>query len=196
MPSPPTPPRPPSSFAAGHRTRRTSRGCATQRPTDVYAAYLKERPGNADSTAFFLDAADMLFERGQADARRARAVQPRRDGPGESRRSCASSGQRLMQAERPKLALPVFRKVLDLAPDEPQSYRDLGLAYAADGQRAAGGGHAAPGGRSPWNARFPEIELVALAELNAIVATSPQPLDDEPRRSASCCATCRSRCAS
>jgi hypothetical protein len=29
----------------------------------------------------------------------------------------------------------------------------------------------------PWNGRFPEIELVALAELNAIVATSPQPLD-------------------
>jgi len=34
-------------------------------PADTYAAYLKERPGNVDSTAFFLDAADVLFERGQ-----------------------------------------------------------------------------------------------------------------------------------
>jgi hypothetical protein len=29
----------------------------------------------------------------------------------------------------------------------------------------------------PWNARFPDIELIALAELNAIVATAGAPLD-------------------
>ncbi len=29
----------------------------------------------------------------------------------------------------------------------------------------------------PWHGRFPEIELVTLAELNAIVATAGQPLD-------------------
>lgn len=28
-----------------------------------------------------------------------------------------------------------------------------------------------------WDARFPEIELVALVELNALAATGPQPLD-------------------
>jgi len=86
-------------------------------------------------------------------------------------------GQRLMQAERPKLALPVFRKVLALAPDEPQSYRDLGLAYAADGQRQKAVDSLYQVVDRQWNGRFPEIELVALAELNAIVATSPQPLD-------------------
>jgi Ca-activated chloride channel homolog len=39
-----------------------------------------------------------------------------------------------MQANQPAIAIPVFKKVLALSPEEPQSYRDLGLAYAADKQ--------------------------------------------------------------
>jgi tetratricopeptide (TPR) repeat protein len=86
-------------------------------------------------------------------------------------------GHRLMQAQQPALALPVFRKVLALAPDEPQSYRDLGLSYAADGQRQKAIDALREVVDRPWNARFPEIELVALAELNAIAATATQALD-------------------
>ena len=81
------------------------------------------------------------------------------------------------RSERPTLAVPVFRKALALAPDEPQSYRDLGLAYAADGQRQSAVDALREVVERPWSMRFPEIELIALAELNAIVATSPQPLD-------------------
>jgi Flp pilus assembly protein TadD len=144
--------------------------------TELYPAYLKERPANADSTAFFLDAADMLFERGQADLA-VRVLSNLAEMDLENRAILRILGHRLMQAQQPALALPVFRKVLALAPDEPQSYRDLGLSYAADGQRQKAIDALREVVDRPWNARFPEIELVALAELNAIAATATQALD-------------------
>jgi Flp pilus assembly protein TadD len=146
------------------------------RTEDVYGAYLKERAGNLDSTAFFLDAADLLFERGQPELA-VRVLSNLAEMDLENRAILRILGARLMQAERPRLALPVFRKVLALAPEEPQSYRDLGLAYAAAGQRQAAVDTLLEVVDRAWDSRFPEIELVALAELNAIVATSPTPLD-------------------
>jgi len=145
-------------------------------PTAVYALYLAERPAYANSTAFFLDAADVLFERGQT-ALAIRVLSNLAEMDLENRHVLRILGLRLMQAEQPRLALPVLRKVLDLAPDEPQSYRDLGLAYAADGERQQAVDMLREVVDRPWQARFPQIELIALAELNAIVATSPSPLD-------------------
>ena len=39
-------------------------------------------------------------------------------------------GYRLMQADAPALAVPVFEQVLAMGQEEPQSFRDLGLALA------------------------------------------------------------------
>ena len=38
----------------------------------------------------------------------------------------------LLQAGQPELAIPVFRKVLELSPEEPQSHRDLVSQAAAE----------------------------------------------------------------
>ena len=86
-------------------------------------------------------------------------------------------GYRLMQAGEPLAAIPVFRRVRELSPDEPQSYRDLGLAYAAAGQAQRAVDALTEVVTRPWHGRFPEVELIALAELNAIVAQSTQKLD-------------------
>ena len=102
----------------------------------------------------------------------------------ENRHVLRMLGYRLMQAERPKLALPVFRKVLELSPEEPQSYRDLGLAYAADGQHQKAIDTLREVVVRPWHGRFPEVELIALAELNAIVATAGADARHQPHRPA------------
>ena len=86
-------------------------------------------------------------------------------------------GYRLMQAKDYVRAVEVFGEVLRLADEEPQSHRDLGLALAAAGQHQQGIQHLYDVVTRPWDGRFSEVELVALNELNAIVATSPQPLD-------------------
>ena len=143
---------------------------------DLYRVYLEARRDYANSTAFFLNAADLFFERAQP-ALGIRVLSNLAEMDLENRHVLRILGHRLMQAERPKLALPVFRKVLELSPEEPQSYRDLGLAYAADGQRQTAIDTLREVVVRPWHGRFPGIELITLAELNAIVATSADALD-------------------
>jgi len=139
------------------------------RPEDTYAVYLDERPTYTSSTAFFLDVADIFMERGQT-ALGLRVLSNLAEMNLENRQILRILAYRLTQAKQVKLALPVLQKVLVLSPDEPQSWRDLGLALAEDGQYQAAINQLWAVVSKPWNNRFPDIELVALGELNAIAA--------------------------
>jgi Ca-activated chloride channel family protein len=142
----------------------------------VYRVYLDERAGYLNSTAFFLDAADILFER-QQPALAVRVLSNLAEMDLENRHILRVLGHRLLQIQQVRLALPVFRKVLELSPEEPQSYRDLGLAYAADRQwqKAVDTLYAVV--VKPWHGRFPDVEIITLADLNAIVAAAPEKPD-------------------
>ncbi|MEP7295073.1 MAG: VIT domain-containing protein [Burkholderiales bacterium] len=142
---------------------------------DMYRHYLDERAGYANSTAFILDVADLMFERGLS-ALATRVLSNLAEMDLENRQVLRILAGRLVQAGRADLAVPVLRQVLVLAPDEPQSHRDLGLALAAAKQPQAAVDALYEVARRQWP-RFPEIELIALAEMNAIVATSATPLD-------------------
>ena len=142
----------------------------------VYRVYLDERPDYLKSSAFFLDAADILIEKGQPDLA-VRVLSNLAEMDLENRHVLRILGYRLLQAGRAPLAVTVFRKVLVLAPDEPQSFRDLGLAYASDRkfQKAVDSLYEVV--VKPWHGRFPEIELVTLADMNAIIATAGEKFD-------------------
>jgi len=142
----------------------------------IYAVYLDEKPGYLNSSAFFLDAADMLLEKNQRDLA-LRVLSNLAEMDLENRQVLRILGYRLIQAGAPELAIPVFEKVLQLAEEEPQSFRDLGLAYAANHQDQKAIEQLYEVVLRPWDNRFAEIELIALAELNAIAATSKQKLD-------------------
>ena len=161
--------RPAASDAPYAARLRAARG------DDLYRIYLDERTAYTNSTAFLLDVADVLYERGQS-ALATRVLSNLAEMDLENRQVLRILAARLVQGKRADLALPVLRKVLVLAPDEPQSHRDLGLALAALREPQAAIDALYEVVRRPWP-RFPEIELIALAELNAIVATSPAPLD-------------------
>jgi tetratricopeptide (TPR) repeat protein len=140
---------------------------------NLYRVYLDERPGYAASTAFFLDVADLLFEKKQPELA-ARVLSNLAEMDLENRHILRILGYRLLQAGRPALAVAVLRKVLELAPEEPQSWRDLGLALNADRQPQKAVDALWEVVSRPWNGRFPDIELIALAELNSIAATAPE----------------------
>lgn len=142
----------------------------------VYAIYLDEKPSYVNSSAFFLDAADILLEKGQRDLA-LRVLSNLAEMDLENRAVLRILGYRLLQAGAPALAIPVFEKVKLLAEEEPQSFRDLGLAYAADKQYQQAIDQLYEVVLRPWDARFPEIETIVLAELNQIVATAGAPLD-------------------
>jgi len=143
---------------------------------DLYSIYLDERSANAGSTAFFLDVADLFFERGQRELG-LRVLSNLAEMDLENRHILRILGYRLLQAGAAAQAVPILDRVRELAPNEPQSWRDLGLAHAALGNRQNAVDHLAEVVLRPWHGRFPDVELIALAELNAIVATSDTPLD-------------------
>ncbi len=143
---------------------------------DLYPLYLDERDSHADSTAFYLDVADLLLQKGRR-AEALRVLSNLAELKLENRHVLRVLGYRLMQAKDYARAVQMFREVLRLANEEPQSHRDLGLALAASGLRQEGIERLYEVAARPWDSRFSEVELVALNELNAIVATAPQRLD-------------------
>ena len=159
--------RPDSTYA--ERIRRAE-------PSQRYRVYLDERAGNTQSTAFFLDAADIFFDGGETQLG-LRVLSNLAEMNLENRAILRILGYRLLQAKQPALAIPVLERVLALAPDEPQSWRDLGLAYADASQRQKAIEYLYQVVIRPWDARFPDIDLTALAEMNALIATSPTKLD-------------------
>ncbi|KRB04393.1 VIT domain-containing protein [Lysobacter sp. Root690] len=142
----------------------------------VYAIYLDERDSNAGSTAFYLDVADVLSEKGERDLA-LRVLSNLAEMDLENRHILRVLGYRLMQAGQPALAVPVLQQVLRLAEEEPQSFRDLGLAYAANGQYQQAVDSLYEVALRDWDQRFPGIEEIALAELNAIAAAHPDQVD-------------------
>lgn len=143
---------------------------------DLYALYLDERDSHADSTAFYLDVADLLLQKGRR-AEALRVLSNLAEMKLENRHVLRVLGYRLMQAGDWPHAIAVLREVLRLADEEPQSHRDLGLALAGAGQRQEAIERLYVVAARPWDARFSEVELVALNEMNEIIATSPMPLD-------------------
>jgi tetratricopeptide (TPR) repeat protein len=143
---------------------------------DLYRVYLDERPTYTQSTAFFLDAADIFFDRNQPQLA-LRILSNLAEMNLENRHILRILGYRLMQVKQAALAIPVLEQVLALAPNEPQSWRDLGLAQAENRQTQQAVNNLYEVVRRPWHNRFPDIELIALAELNAIVATAPEKLN-------------------
>jgi stress response protein SCP2 len=64
-----------------------------------------------------------------------------------------------------------------MADYEPQSYRDLGLACGAIGDHQSAIGAFYEVVTRDFGRNFPGIEVIALTEMNAIIAASPETLD-------------------
>jgi len=200
-PAPPPPPAPalapaPAPFTAAPPAGPVSAGAITMKKWSanapyiarmkaasseaLYAVYLDERPSWSGSSAFYLDVADILFERGQRDLG-LRVLSNLAELELENRHVLRILGYRLLQAGLPQLAVPLFEQVLLLAGEEPQSYRDLGLAYAAAGKPQQAVEQLYEVVLRPWDGRFADIELIALAEMNAIIAAAPKGAVDTSR---------------
>lgn len=142
------------------------------RDEERYALYLDERGGFTNSTAFFIDSAELFFERKQT-ALAVRVLSNLAEMELENRQVLRILAYRLSQAGLHAQALPLLERVREIAPDEPQSWRDLGLALAAAGQPQRALEMLWEVASRPWDQRFADIDLIALAELNAIAARTP-----------------------
>lgn len=146
---------------------------------DPYADYLRERAEYAGSPAFFLDCGDFLVGIGDREHGLrvlSNLVELGLDDPALLR----MYAWRLQQAGELDAAIAVFERVRGLRDDEPQSHRDLALALAERWERDV---ELADATRAmellydvverAWG-RFPEIELIALMELNRLIARTAE----------------------
>ena len=136
---------------------------------DMYRIYLDERPSHMGSSAFLLDVAGLMLERGQRELG-LRVLSNLAEMDLENRHVLRVLAYRLMEANAPRLAVPLLERVQELAEEEPQSFRDLGLALAATGQEQRAVEQLYQVVLRPWDSRFADVEQIALTELNAIVA--------------------------
>lgn len=147
---------------------------AMRRGSNAYAAYLEQRPAYTASPSFFLDCAGTLLDGGERDLGLrvlSNLAELGLDDPALHR----IFAWRLQQAGELDRAVEVLERVLELREDEPQSHRDLALALGlrwerdgdtADVVRAAELLYEVV--QRAWD-RFPEIEVIALMELNRLV---------------------------
>lgn len=148
---------------------------ALRAAADPYAAYLAERARNAATPAFFLDCAN-FFRNEAKDARLAlRVLSNLAEIDFESAPLLRVLAYRLQQWDRFDLAVPLFEQVLTLRGEEPQSRRDLALALSRqpqpDSVRAVQLLWEVT--TRDWSGRFPEVEIIALHELNDVIARTP-----------------------
>ena len=151
----------------------------------AYAAYLKARGDYANNPAFLLDCADFLLKDGQRPLGLrvlSNLAELRIEDPALLR----VYAWRLQQAGELDTAIRVLRGVLRLRPEEPQSYRDLALALSlrGEGSRSVPDLEEAMGlltqvVMKTWD-RFPQIEVIALMELNRLLALAERLLAGGP----------------
>lgn len=146
---------------------------------EAYAVYLTQRTEYAASPAFFLDCGDYLLGCGQTELGTrvlSNLVENGLDDPALMR----SFAWRLQQADNLDLAIAILERVREARDDEPQSHRDLALALS---RRWEQGGDQADAVRAMdllyhvimnrWD-HFPEIEIIALMELNRLIHLAQQ----------------------
>lgn len=136
---------------------------------ELYRIYLDERATYLSSSSFYMDAAGVFFERSLPELG-LRVLSNLAEMNLENRQLLRLYAYRLVQAKRNDLAIPVFERVSELAPNEPQSWRDLGLALADNGEPQRAVNALWEVVSRPWNGRFAGVNMIALAELNAIAA--------------------------
>lgn len=142
-----------------------------------YALYLKYRQDFANSPSFYLDCGDYFLKNSQEEIglRILSNLEELQLGEISLLRIYA---WRLQQEGQLDSAIAIFERILKIRDDEPQSHRDLALALSDRWQQEGNPDDATRAMdllytvvTHPWE-RFPEIEIIALMELNRLIYLS------------------------
>lgn len=138
---------------------------------DLYKKYLELKANNSSSPSFFLDVADYFTKQGK-DSLALRILSNIAEFDLENAALMRILGHRLMQINETELATSIFEDVLKIKEEEPQSYRDLGLAYEQNKEYQKAIDVLCKVINKEWDSRFPEIETLVAVEINHILALS------------------------
>jgi Ca-activated chloride channel family protein len=140
-----------------------------------YRAYLLLGRRYGDMPAYFLDVADLFIADGDT-ATALRVLSNLAELEVDNHELLRTLARRLGQWARWDLAAPLFRQLCELRPEEPQAFRNLGLALARQGQWQVAVDTLWAAIQRPWPGRFPGIGSLMVNDLNGLIAQSPESL--------------------
>ncbi len=143
--------------------------------SQAYSVYLDERKKYASQPSFYLDVSDyLIYKKHYAEGIRVLSNIAELDMENHSLLRIVA--QRFLQLGEKKLALALFQHLIELRPEEPQSYRDLGLAYEQTRNYNEAIRYLYKVVKEPYDGRFAGIHCIALNEINNIIASHPRNL--------------------
>jgi tetratricopeptide (TPR) repeat protein len=140
---------------------------------EEYSTYLKLKKEYGSTPSFYIDASDFFSKSGNKEAS-VRILSNLAELMLESPQLLRTLGKKLLALNCNAEALMVFKKVLEIKEEEPQSYRDLGLAYEANGNSQQAVSTLYEVVKKEWDVRFHGIELIVLNEINNLIAIHPK----------------------
>ena len=139
----------------------------------AYAHYLTLRSKYAQQPSFYIDVCDFFLARNmRPEALRilTNLAELRLKDP-ELLRVLA---RKLLQLKAKRLALSIFKTIIQIRPEEPQSYRDYGMALAEVGNYNEAVHQLYKVVKHPYDSRFAGIHLIVLNEINHLIAQHPK----------------------
>ncbi len=149
----------------------------------LHKMYMQLRKKYRDTPSFFVDASDYFARQGEV-TESVRILSNLAELKAEDHQALRVLAHRLQQMGYKELAIGTFRRVMKIRSEEPQSYRDLGLALADDKRYQEAVNMLCKVVNRSWDSRFPEIESFVAAEINNIIVKSKgkaQPDSLDPR---------------
>jgi len=138
---------------------------------EAYDVYLDQRGQYFDSPAFYLDCSSYLLDEGEAELglRVLTAILDLELEEASLMRVVAHKAHQIGELE---LAAQLFEDVGNMRPEEPQSYRDLALVLGEMGEYERSLDLLNEVVVGEWDARFPEIQTIALMEANRLLSVA------------------------
>ncbi len=144
----------------------------------AYQKYLQIRDNYSNSPSFYLDVADLFDKEGNAQ-KAIMILSNLAELKLDNHELMRALAYKLEYFEQYKLAVYIYKQVLKLRPEEPQSYRDLALAYEQVGeiQKSYALLHKIYNGElleKDMDERFYGIEQIAYIELTRLLNKYPE----------------------
>ncbi len=135
----------------------------------MYAKYLELKKEYSSSPSFYMEVSDYFAEE-DMQSESIRILSNLAELNLENTDILRALANKLMEHDNYALAVPVFEKLVQLKPEIPQFYRDLGMAYSLAGEKQKAVDTLYSVAYKKWDGRFEEVQQIALNDMNAIIA--------------------------
>lgn len=143
---------------------------------NIYLLYCELKPEYINSSAFYAAFADACLKAGQCKTA-LKIMSNLAEIELQNHELSRILARKLQQYGEKEYAILKYRDILKLRPEEPHSYRDLGLALNDNGQYQEAVDMLYTVLTKEWDSRFPGIESVVIGEISAIISSVGDKID-------------------